>query len=171
MEAILLPCPSACSIESTLVLLLAELGDLRGEDSTPLLTELHELEAVKVGEGSTDSAPLELLGPTGGLPLGDDLLGLKGLANGGGTGSTGKVLDLEGSQGHVLVGVGVTGDTSGGTLDESTVVVDDVNDDGKTAIVTGVVEEDNASNLDHTVESTFLQPSEKREKERGNVSE
>jgi hypothetical protein len=88
--------------------------------STPYLAlELLELESVKVSESSTGLAALQLLGPAGLVPGVDSIVLLEELNNGSLTSGTGKSLDDERSQGKASERVGLTGDTSGGTINQS----------------------------------------------------
>jgi hypothetical protein len=50
----------------------------------------------------------------------------------------------------------LTGDTGGGTIDESTVVVNNVNNDSQFTGIGAVVNKNDTTNLDLTLESTLL---------------
>ena len=133
------------------LLLLPELGNLPAQNGPAPLLEDHELEAVKVGVGVPLLALLKVLGPGGSLPLGNDVVGLQALLKSLRLGRVGHG-DLEVGQREALEVDGLAGNSGGGSVNQSPVVVNDVDNDGGLAGIGTVVDEGHAANLDEAGE-------------------
>jgi hypothetical protein len=117
-----------------------------------LSLELLELESVKVGKTSTGLAGLQLLGPVGLVPGVDSIVLLKALDKSSLASSTGKTLEDERSQSKTSERVGLTSDTSGGTVNQSTAVINNVDNDSELTAVLTVVDKDETADLNLTLE-------------------
>ena len=132
------------------------LNSIKSKLSTYLVLELGQLETIKVSQVSTNLTLFELLGPGSLGPLVNSLVLLQSLLKSRLTDSTRKILEDKRSQDHATEGESLTSDTSGGTIDKSTVVVNNVNNDSQLTGISTVVNEDNTTNFDLTLESTLL---------------
>ena len=114
------------------LLLLGSLNSSTNSETT-LVLELGQLETIKVSQVSTNLALLELLGPGGLGPLLNGLVLLQSLLERGLTDGTGKILEDKRSQNHTTEGESLTSDTGGRTIDESAVMINNIDDDGQLA--------------------------------------
>ena len=99
------------------LLLLPQLGDLPADDGPLPLPEDEELEAVKVAVLTPLFAALELLGPGGGVPLGNSPLLGKNLLEGLSLGRVGNS-DLKLGEGNALEVDGLAGNSGGGSVNQ-----------------------------------------------------
>jgi len=111
------------------LLLLPELGNLPAQNGPAPLLEDHELEAVKVGVGVPLLALLKILGPGGSLELANGVVGNEGLLKSLRLGGVGHA-KLEVGQREALEVDGLAGNSGGGAIDQSPVVVNDINNNG-----------------------------------------
>jgi len=111
------------------LLLLPELGNLPAQNGPAPLLEDHELEAVKVGVGVPLLALLKVLGPGGSLELANGVVGNEGLLKSLRLGGVGHA-KLEVGQREALEVDGLAGNSGGGAIDQSPVVVNDINNNG-----------------------------------------
>jgi DNA/RNA endonuclease YhcR with UshA esterase domain len=121
-----------------------------------LVFQLQQLETVKVGQVGANLALLELLGPSSLVPGSNSLVLLQSLDKGSLTNGTREVLEDKRSQDHTAEGESLTNDTGGGTIDESTVVINNIDDNSQLTGISTVVNENNTTNFDLTLESTLL---------------
>lgn len=98
----------------------------------------------------------ELLGPGRSLPLLRDTRLLESLLDGTRTGGAGELGEGVGGEDEVAVGEGLAGDRGGGALNESAVVVDDLDDHGELAGRGAVVDKNDTADLDETLEGGGL---------------
>jgi hypothetical protein len=84
-----------------------------------LVLQLVHLEAVKVGQRSTNLALFNLLGPGGLVPSSNNITLFQGLLEGSLTNTTGKLLENNGGQNQTAVRESLTRNTGGGTVNES----------------------------------------------------
>lgn len=110
---------------------------------------------IKVGKVATDSSLSDLLTSSSSLELGNDPGGLHDLADGLGASTAGAVNNKLGQVG-ALNRDDLTSDARGGTVDENTIVIDDIDDDGKLILVLSVVYQDDAANLDKLGEHLYM---------------
>lgn len=139
-------------LSRSLLLLDVSLAD--NVPSSPL-GEL-DLESVEVGGVLPDLPGSQLLSPSALLPLLRNTSLLNSLLEGTGTDTSGKRRNGVRSEDKVSVGESLTGNGGGGAVNESPVVVDDLNDHGELASRRALVNEDNSANLDKTLEGRLL---------------
>lgn len=123
------------------------------DQTSALLLEEHDVETIKVGKVPPLLGSLALLSPRGLLPLGDNLGSVEDLLDGRSTCGTGQLLENVRGEDESSVSEGLAGDTSRGTVDESTVVVNDLDDGSELAGRRSVVNENDATDLDVALES------------------
>jgi len=87
-----------------------------------------ELEALEIGESSLDLATNEFLTPRGGLPLGNHVVLGKGSLDGLGGGTAGEG-EAGGGEGDPLHTDHLAGHVGGGSINDDSVLVNDVRDD------------------------------------------
>jgi hypothetical protein len=121
-----------------------------------LILELQQFETVKVRQRSTNVTLFNLLGPSGLVPGSNNFTLFQNLLESGLTSVTGKALENKRSQDHTAVRESLTGNTSSGAIDESTVMVDNVNNDSQFTGINTRVNKNNTTNFDLTLESTLL---------------
>lgn len=106
------------------------LGGLDTDGRSSLFLEQHGVVSVKVGEVGSRLSCSELLGPCGGIPLGLDAGLLPEFGNGSRASRSWKSRNDIGGEGEVGVGDDLSRDLGSGSIDQSSVVVDDL-DDGR----------------------------------------
>ena len=141
---------------------------MRKARATHLLPDLHDLEALKVGELPPLLELSTLLGPAALCPLLLNLVLLPLLCDKATSGGAGQLGDDDGGEGELGEGNLLTGDGGllGGTIDKDlsgsvtafllysgrgapyALVVNDLDNGGETALVDTLVEEDDAADLD-----------------------
>lgn len=149
--------------------LCLDLLDLAADDTSALLLEQHDVETVKVSHLTLVLACGLLLGPGGLGPLLCHVLLVEELLDDGRSGATGQSLECETGKGQVSVTKSLTGNTGGGAVDDSLVVVNDVCDDGQLALLLAFVQDDHTADLDVTLEARH-DCYERRIREEGFVS-
>lgn len=117
-----------------------------------LSLELLELESVKVAKTSTGLAGLQLLGPAGLVPGIESIVLLKVLGNSSLASGTGKTLDDERSQSKASESVSLTSDTGSRAVNQSTAVINNVDNDSELTAVLTVVDKDETADLNLTLE-------------------
>lgn len=138
-----------------------EMGDLGlgcfdGGSVLSLLLQSHDLESLKVREVGSGLSGGELLGPRGRIPLGLYTTLLPCLGEGGGSCGPWEACDDVWGEGQVVVCLDVTGHAGRWAIDEGSVVVDDLRDDGERTCVWSDGEVDNSADLHESLETFVL---------------
>jgi hypothetical protein len=92
------------------------------------------------------------LGPCGLVPGGKSFVLFKVLLDGGGTSSTGQALDNQRSQGQAAESMCLTLDTSCRSVNKSTAVVNNVDNNSELASIFTIVDEDDTADFDLALE-------------------
>lgn len=115
-----------------------------------LLLSEHDLETIEIGQVLTDFSTSELLGSVGGSEFSVNIGSGPALHHGLGTGSTGNINDDAGQ-------VGVTDEErhtgNSGTLNEDTVKINDVKDDGSFTSEFAFLQQDNTTDFNKSFKS------------------
>jgi hypothetical protein len=111
----------------------------------------ESLEAPEVGKVVLGLSVGMLLGPCGGSPLLNDTSLGDGLGDGLLSGINGN-RDSEVGEGNTAKVDHLTGNAGGGSVDEDSVLIEDVDDHSDLAIVSSILNEDNSSDLNETLE-------------------
>lgn len=132
------------------------LGGLDSSGVSSGLLQSHDLESLKVGEGGPGLSGGEPLGPGRGIPLGLDTALLPELGDGGRAGRSRQTWDDVWGEGEVGVRLDVSGDSGRWSIDERSVVVDNLSDESELPSVRSDVQVDDSADLDKSLESLVL---------------
>lgn len=88
-----------------------------------LVLQLVQLETVEIGQRSTNLTLFDLLGPGGLVPGSNGIALFQSLLKSGLTDTTGEFLENNGSQNQTAVRESLTSNASGGTVNESLIII------------------------------------------------
>lgn len=130
---------------------LSKFSHFLGDNGGLLLLGNHDLESIKVAQARLGLSAGQLLGPGTLLPGSQSISFFPGLGDGL-LSSISLDLDSQVSQGDACKGDDLSQDASGGSLNEASVLIDNVNDGRQLALFRTVVNEDHTANFHVTLE-------------------
>lgn len=135
---------------------LLQLGEFHSDDSVSHLLGLHELVSLEIGEFCSDGSLSDLLGPLSLLEVFGDLGGVESSLDSLGALSNTN-LDNKLGKVEILQVSDSAGNSRRWSIDLDSISIDDVDNSGELALVVSGGDEDDAPNLNDTVEDHVYQ--------------